>query len=889
MNSLWPQIERHSEELLAKWGINLSDWKREGDWFRGNAPDWFRPGADSKGFKIKPDGCWADHSKGDGGGLIALAAHRYGIAITQKGEIITRMASDLGIQDGATPRRSTGPSLTQFKPRKRRRANNAPSSPKNHEDLARQYGLDWRLDFVERGKCKLAKFPGPAGGAAIAYGYELPSGRSLTKFKTVARNNRRKRDIACSPSGLVTCLDCGAAFQKTSDEKTPCPECGSAKSKGDIGWFPHGGLDDIEGAPIVLAGGEEKALACLAAGYRAFCLQDGEKAPSQEVIHRLVTGKPSLVIVAYDADETGEKSAHETADILYRERVPVGIAEWDASIPSKYDVNNLVLDLGLESLQHFLGRVEPFEPAMLRVSDGIEWERPAPLDSLDTTALPEFPLTALPHWARNYISGVAHLSQTPVDLVAVTWLGVLAVATVPKLQTCLNHHKDPCCLWLMPSMATGERKTGVFMQLMYAVDKNCARLEAEARKAGKTFEQKKKMLEDELKDALREQRAVEKQRREHGNNFSDENEAAYKRLEETIEKLQSEVEECRPPNIPQLWSKSITPASLAEAMAKNGHGGFMSIIDTEASFLNFILGKEKEAADFECLLEAYSGAPIRFNRRAIDMKYLKLDRAMLNILIAPQPVVLRSLGGYNVLEQRGFIGRFLFSFPQGIPIREALPKTPPGFQTDQDVYNRRMETIFSMPYADGEDHGTHTLFFSDGALSVYEAAFDEFEHRRKVGDLKGMLSFSMKLEGSLRRLAGLLHAAENAEYEKWWTMPISGETMYRAWTLLKDYFIDHARHAYHLFGANYVPVAEAARLISEKMREECAKNGENAEISRRGLQQALRGKLSPDQFVAALDSMQSAGHVAPVWQDQRDRFDRKAAPRGYRLNPFLMR
>ena len=155
----------------------------------------------------------------------------------------------------------------------------------------------------------------------------------------------------------------------------------------------------------------------------------------------------------------------------------------------------------------------------------------------------------------------------------------------------------------------------------------------------------------------------------------------------------------------------------------------------------------------------------------------------------------------------------------------------------------------------------------------------------EFGDLAGMGDFGGKLVGSVARLAAILSIAGHVADERPWEHPVSGECMAHA-VRLGEYFIEHARAAYSLMGADQA-VHDAKHVLRWIER------GGLVRFSYREAQQATKSSLeSSERLQRALERLVEQGYI-------REPSGAQAAggPRGrgrppkptYEVNPYFLR
>ena len=197
------------------------------------------------------------------------------------------------------------------------------------DDLAARYGLQWS-DFAAAG-CTIER---GYRGLSIVYPVTTADGGTVRKCKSVSRNAAGKRD---------SWGDKGSAFQR--------------------GLFvPIRDARAAAGMPLVLAEGEEKALAAIKAGLPACSPANGADGLSEDAA-AMIAGWASewnspAVVIAFDADDAGRKGALKSAGLLLAAGVPlekIRSIAWPENSPKGYDVTDHLVQHGADALLQLLG------------------------------------------------------------------------------------------------------------------------------------------------------------------------------------------------------------------------------------------------------------------------------------------------------------------------------------------------------------------------------------------------------------------------------------------------------------------------------------------------------------------------------------------------------
>ncbi len=148
----------------------------------------------------------------------------------------------------------------------------------------------------------------------------------------------------------------------------------NGKKKRESRWLLGGEgaliLKGPAGAPLVIVSGAEKGMAAHAAGFTVLAFMQGEAKLPDAWIRNIVALRPSTVIVANDADETGAKANAATSKALEVAGVPVDrlrIAPWPRKAPKGADLNDVLKGGGADALREFLEAATPAPSILPRI------------------------------------------------------------------------------------------------------------------------------------------------------------------------------------------------------------------------------------------------------------------------------------------------------------------------------------------------------------------------------------------------------------------------------------------------------------------------------------------------------------------------------------------
>jgi hypothetical protein len=184
---------------------------------------------------------------------------------------------------------------------------------------------------------------------------------------------------------------------------------------------------------------------------------------------------------------------------------------------------------------------------------------------------------------------------------------------------------------------------------------------------------------------------------------------------------------------------------------------------------------------------------------------VRIDQPALTLIFAVQPDVLNRLAGNKEFVGRGLVARFLVSVPRsriGSRSLDGPPLDPVTLHEYQDLIGR----LLDLPMAESP----RRLAFSPEASELWLTFGREIEAQvGETGELFAIRATALKMQGSVARVAGLIHAAEEILLGARSTT-VSREVVARAIELGR-YFLEHAKVA--LSDDTLDPVRQDARAL----------------------------------------------------------------------------
>lgn len=410
------------------------------------------------------------------------------------------------------------------------------------------------------------------------------------------------------------------------------------------------------------------------------------------------------------------------------------------------------------------------------------------------------PFNVLPQQMRDYAMDLATRKQVPVDLPALTMLGVIGSVAAPRMVIRRDHD------WIQPlntytacALESSAGKSPVYEELRKGLD-------------AAQFHMVEQHRERVAAQIAAMQQEVEDKRRlaNQASTLPDQREI----LREQAKRLEAEAEELAsaPPPDPELvYDGDLTVEALGSAMANNGGSG--PVIDDEGTFLRNLGGQYSgRTGNLGLVLVGYDCR--YYKPRRINRETKPIRRAVLSLVLSPQPSIIAEMKNNHTMNDLGFINRFIVCVPGDlIGEREGRPATfiddaPVG---DESRKHRRwwsdlLKSIAAYDPIDGDDEDATIIDLDRDAFKLHYDYAEELERRcRHGGDLRDVRSWAMKEAARTLRVAGQLHLGAGLTPDD----RVSGETMMSAIGFSR-WSTEHFLHA-----GNVVGLSEGADRIAE--------------------------------------------------------------------------
>jgi DNA polymerase-1 len=501
------------------------------------------------------------------------------------------------------------------------------------------------------------------------------------------------------------------------------------------------------------------------------------------------------------------------------------------------------------------------EPNSVHSVHSVPWPEPLPLNAVPD--VPPFPVNVLPGVLREWALAQAHELQVPVDLPALLGMGMVSAGIARKVVAKVRPgFSEPVNTYAMIALAPGERKTQTFKKAVAPVRVYQKQLREEAKPVIAAAESERRQLEHRLN--ILEKKAAKAE-------DPDAREAVKEEARALAEQLAAFVV----PALPLLVTDDDTPENLTKTIAEQG--GRLLVAAAEGTVINNI-HQYSEKPNLEIFLKGHGGDDLTSGR--VTRGRADVDDPALSIALAVQPDVIIGLAEVPALRGRGFLARWLYSFPSSkVGQRECGAAAVPEAVVDRytDVITRAWETSYDTNDA-GEDV-PHVLAFSHEANEAVLAFERWIEPQLASGQpLYRTAGWANKLTGEVVRLAVGFHVADALAGRQDWLTPVGAGPVGRAVRLAKEYLIPHALAAFAVMGSDEAMTSARkawAKIVAVRMKE----------FSRRDLQRDNRADLdTPEKIDAVLAILEKHDLIRTKDMGDRKGPGRKASP-VYEVNP----
>ena len=405
------------------------------------------------------------------------------------------------------------------------------------------------------------------------------------------------------------------------------------------------------------------------------------------------------------------------------------------------------------------------------------WELPESFDNLKKTA--PFPLNSLPLLLRDYLKAVADYVQVVPEMAVLPLLSVLSLCVQGKavIKHTGNSHTENLNLYTITVASPGERKSGSLKEFMKPIEEY--------------QEQYNKIHAPEIEEYKTERAYLENKRTK-----------ALKADLQTAKAITKQLSELERKHELILNVSDATPEALAMEMYRQG--GTIGIIDDEGSVFDVLSGIYSNGqANINIFLKAYDGTNYTILRRTKEN--IELKKPLLTMGLMVQPEHFTNAMNNRQFSGRGFIHRFLFSFPESRAgyLKMDSPDIPLKLQKQYNDLIIRLLRLPSTPdipviVCDREAE----LLFSD----YFEHIQEEI---RDGGTFENLKEWASKQFGRVLKIAGILHLCEHEPTEF-----LTGQTAINSISIAKW----TESQALNALSGNVEPTEKNAKYILKKLQ-----------------------------------------------------------------------
>jgi hypothetical protein len=451
------------------------------------------------------------------------------------------------------------------------------------------------------------------------------------------------------------------------------------------------------------------------------------------------------------------------------------------------------------------------------------WELPRSFDS--TLNLPKLTDDCLPPKLWEYLQAVSKYVQVAPEMGVLPMLSVLSMCVQGKAEIAYpaNAHTEPLNIYALTIAAPGERKSGCFKEFIRPVNEYQMQKNESLRLAIRDYKTKKNFLERQRDNAMKGQKADLKKAQE---------------LDRQLAELK-EVHELK------LYVKDSTPEALAGELASQGER--LAILDDEGTVFDVLTGLYSTGqSNINILLEAYDGTPYTISRKTSED--ITLYNPLISVALMVQPAHYADAMNNRQFSGRGFIHRFMFSFPETMTGRQSF-HSPNVDLNLSEMYSDLVTSLLAIPYPQEK---VPMIYHSREAEILFEDYFGHLQKEmQKDGKFANMKEWASKQFARALRVAGIFHMAENKGLTD---EPLSGQTASYA-IMFSLWEEEQARAALSGDGTES-EVVKNAKIIVEKL-----KKLEVDEISKSEIMLKKYSRLKSNDLQEALELLADLNYI----------------------------
>jgi hypothetical protein len=340
-----------------------------------------------------------------------------------------------------------------------------------------------------------------------------------------------------------------------------------------------------------------------------------------------------------------------------------------------------------------------------------------------------------------------------------------------------------------------------------------------------------------------------------------------------------------PPRPRRIDIDDITMEALPLILADNSRGLVMIRDELTALLMGMNQFKGGKGNDRAVCLKIWSGDAIKKDRVGHEANVpIRCPHPSLSIVGGLTPDMLGS-----ILDPQGradgFIDRFLFTYPDPMPVAEWSDRGIPEETVDDwcVVIARIWQRPMNVKEGDSVPHVAH---FSPEGKATWEDLYNVHAEEMNAGDLppnlRGTWGKFREYAGRFALILACLEQAADPTADPFEVPSVGPRIVENAWRLV-DYFKSHARRVHATISANPESAANpVAKAIVEWLR-----SGSRSAFSERDIKQARRW-IEPEQLTEALACLKEQKAIRPFEvPESKPKGGRPSSP-VYEVNPALL-
>lgn len=418
------------------------------------------------------------------------------------------------------------------------------------------------------------------------------------------------------------------------------------------------------------------------------------------------------------------------------------------------------------------------------------WELPKPFDN--ALSLPKLTERCLPPMLWEYLKAVANYVQVAPEMGVLPLLSVLSLcvqgkAVISNVETGINSHTEPLNIYTLTVAAPGERKSGCFKEFVRPIYEYQQAYNLTHKSDIERYITEKEFLKRQRDNSMKGQKPDKK-----------------KALELT--KQLSELEEVHEL---KLIVEDTTPEALAAELSKQGE--HIAILDSEGTVFDVLSGAYSSTTNIGIFLKGYDGEPYSVARKLSPDLMLTAPLLVMGLMV--QPAHFSESMSNKQFSGRGFIHRFMFSFPESMFERSNYEggAIDPKLRT---MYSELVQSLLALPCPKGKPP---IIFQSRESKLLFENYFDHLKVvQKKGGCFANLREWASKQLGRALRIAGNFHMIENCALTDPTSKPLSAKTAQYA----IDFSLWQEAQAFHALSGegSEGETVRNAKLILEKLK-----------------------------------------------------------------------